>query len=247
MNDDAIPSSRRRSIAMKMLCRLPGLFLLSAFATGCQTPPRAVLADLPEYSILKPDRPSPSRTTVVKKIRPRQVRPVARFPREWIPTTKERPWRWVVIHHSATDFGSAKFFDRAHRQRGWDELGYHFVITNGRGGRDGHVEIGSRWGKQKWGAHCGGTPNNAYNNYGIGICLVGKCSKSLPSSGQLRSLKKLLGFLTARYGIKPADVIGHRDAPNAATACPGDALHRYLNNVIRPELSRSRRLAAGSR
>ena len=129
-------------------------------------------------------------------------------------------------------------FDRAHRARGWDELGYHFVIDNGHGGSDGRVEVGSRWIKQKWGAHCGGTPNNEYNNYGIGICLVGNFSKKLPSARQLRSLKKLLIFLMQRYNIPPSNVIGHRDAPGATTACPGDALYRYLNTVLRPELSK---------
>ena len=84
---------------------------------------------------------------------------------------------------------------------------------------------------------------NEYNNYGIGICLVGDFSKTLPSKRQLRSLRKLLIFLMRRYRIPPSNVIGHRDAPGASTACPGNAFYRYLNTVLRPELSRETLLA----
>ena len=148
----------------------------------------------------------------------------------------ERLWRHVVLHHSATDVGSASVFDRAHRGRGWDELGYHFVINNGRGGPDGNVEIGSRWKKQKWGAHCGGTPDNEYNEHGIGICIVGDFTSSLPSKAQLASLKELLLFLMRTYKIPVDNVIGHRDAPQTHTACPGDRFHKYLLQTLRPQL-----------
>ena len=154
-----------------------------------------------------------------------------------------RPWRHIVIHHSATDRGSATMFDRSHRARGWDELGYHFVIDNGSGGPDGRVEVGSRWRAQKWGAHCGGTPNNAYNNYGIGICLVGNFDRGMPTRRQLDSLGRLVGYLAAEHDIPPERVIGHRDAPNAATRCPGEKLHEYISRTLRPELAR--RLAMG--
>jgi len=149
-----------------------------------------------------------------------------------------RPWRYVIIHHSATAAGSAELFDKAHRERGWDELGYHFVIDNGQGGPDGRVEVGSRWRKQKWGAHCGGTPDNEYNNYGIGICLVGDFSHSLPSSAQMASLRNLLTYLVQKYDIAPENVIGHCDAPNATTQCPGAALYGYLQQTVRPMLAR---------
>ena len=144
-----------------------------------------------------------------------------------------RPWRYIVIHHSATPDGNATQFDAQHRRRGWDELGYHFVIDNGRGGPDGRVEVGSRWKVQKWGAHTGGTPDNEYNNYGIGICLVGDFTHHLPSPAQMESLRSLVSYLANTYGIAPRDIIGHRDAPNANTQCPGTALERYVVDTLR--------------
>ena len=153
-----------------------------------------------------------------------------------------RPWRYIVVHHSATNVGNAAEFDAAHRARGWDELGYHFVIDNGNGGPDGCVEVGSRWTTQKWGAHCK-TANNEYNNYGIGIALVGDFRTSMPTDRQLASLRRLLKYLMETYDISPEAVIGHCDAPGTSTECPGHAFHAFLNGRLRPELVH--RLAAG--
>jgi len=156
--------------------------------------------------------------------------------REW-DCANPRPWKHIVIHHSATAVGNAAAFDRDHRARGFDELGYHFVIDNGHGGRDGLVEVGPRWRLQKWGAHCGGTPGNEYNNHGIGICLVGDFTNAMPSAAQLASLRKLVLYLMDAYKIPAENVISHREAPKAHTACPGRKFHAYFVSSFRTELS----------
>jgi len=148
-----------------------------------------------------------------------------------------RPWRYIVVHHSAGPSGNAEVFDQWHRARGWDGLGYHFVITNGDGGPDGAVQVGRRWRIQKWGAHTGGTPDNEYNNFGIGICLVGDFSETRPTPSQLASLRKLVDFLARRYDIPPGRVVGHRDAPGATTDCPGLALWKYVHGPLRGEVA----------
>jgi len=197
-------------------------------AAGCNQPAGDGFAVLPVHEL---DWSVPRRP-----VRPGDgpVRPTGPL----APPTAPRAWRYIVIHHSATGWGSAAQFDRDHRKRGWDELGYHFVIDNGNGGPDGRVEIGSRWESQKWGAHCGGTPGNEYNNFGIGICLVGDFEKTRPSPAQLDSLHRLVLHLAAQYGIAPANAIGHRDAPNASTKCPGRYLAAHLNQILRPALAR---------
>ena len=124
-----------------------------------------------------------------------------------------------MIHHSATDAGGAACFDRAHRNRGWDELGYHFVIGNGTDTRDGAIEVGPRWTKQKHGAHCK-TSDNFYNQHGIGICLVGNLEHSRPTSAQMDSLAELVSFLMARCRIPLAKVYTHGGV-TGKTACPG--------------------------
>lgn len=137
-------------------------------------------------------------------------------------------WRYIVIHHSASPAGSLAGFDRQHRARGWDGVAYHFVITNGRGGPDGGLEISERWWAQKHGAHAGGRPadanpdeRNSFNEFGLGICLVGNFESSRPSRAQLATLAALLIYLRREFGISEQDIVGHRHVKS--TACPGRA------------------------
>src|SRR5438093_11294418 len=74
-------------------------------------------------------------------------------PSDWAPRVAPRAWRWIVIHHSASESGSMAVFDKEHRAKGWDGVGYHFVIGNGTNSRDGQIEVTPRWPIQKWGAH----------------------------------------------------------------------------------------------
>jgi hypothetical protein len=148
--------------------------------------------------------------------------PAGKVPAAWTPLVKANSWKWIVIHHSATPTGGAVAFDKMHKAKGWDELGYHFVIGNGTDTRDGLVEVGSRWPKQKWGAHTK-TPDNQYNEHGIGICLVGNFDVSHPTDAQLKSLAKLVSYLMKTYNISPDHVVGHRDCKS--TDCPGKLLN----------------------
>jgi N-acetylmuramoyl-L-alanine amidase len=152
-----------------------------------------------------------------------QVKPELALPVHevaWEAAGPQRAWRWIVVHHSASPTGSAAAFDAFHREtRHWDELGYHFVIGNGTGSGDGLVEVGSRWPKQKWGAHCRVGDDETYNNFGIGVCLVGDFEKKKPTAAQMASLAKLVDYLATRYNIDDAHIIGHGTVDD--TKCPG--------------------------
>ncbi len=140
----------------------------------------------------------------------------------WYPRGRRISPRWtsIVIHHSATANGGASAFDKYHREaNGWDELGYHFVIGNGTHTSDGHIEVGSRWHKQKHGAHCK-TPDNYYNNHGIGICLVGNFERTSPTAKQMAALIRLTRFLADRCHI-PAYRVTTHSCVNHKTRCPG--------------------------
>ena len=146
----------------------------------------------------------------------------ARTLRSWHPRAARISSRWttIVIHHSGTSSGGAKTFDRHHREHnGWDELGYHFVIGNGTATPDGFVEVGSRWHKQKHGAHCK-TPDNYYNEHGIGICLVGNFDRTKPTARQMASLERLLRYLCTVCKISPRQITTHRGV-TGKTRCPG--------------------------
>ena len=79
----------------------------------------------------------------------------------------------VLIHCSASSWGNAVEIDKWHRDRGFDMIGYHYVILNGfidakqiySKIADGLIETGRR--QNKKGAHTRGHNNK------VGICLIG--------------------------------------------------------------------------
>ena len=157
-------------------------------------------------------------------IHPKSVPPVVRdnVPADWFPPSSvEKDWSAIIVHHSATQNGNAAIFDKMHReQNGWDGIGYDFLIGNGTDSGDGEIEVTFRWRKQVPGAHCGGTPGNWANEKGIGICLVGNFDQTTPTAQQMQSLAKLIRFLKKRYGI--SQIYGHGSTPGAhVTHCPG--------------------------
>jgi hypothetical protein len=209
-----------------------GALLASFGLAGCAAKPqdpqqqiaqKTLLVDsLPPPNFDGPDlaEPAPMPPPVVSlPMPPLHDRELAGVPRDWMPLSKANGWKWIVIHHSATPGGGAAAFDKMHKSKGWDELGYHFVIGNGTDTRDGQVEVGPRWPRQKWGAHAK-TPDNRYNDFGVGICLVGNFDVTRPTDEQMRSLSKLVAFLMKTYHIPASRVVGHSDT-GRATDCPG--------------------------
>ncbi|MGF1634860.1 MAG: N-acetylmuramoyl-L-alanine amidase [Phycisphaerae bacterium] len=219
-------------------CTLVALLALTMLLTGCVStdepmpgdhranlPPPNLAGPRVEVPTYKPT-PLPRPQTQPPAFRRPSADKLAHVPTAWYPEPgATRSWTWIVVHHSATDGGSASAFHRAHQNKGWDELGYHFVIGNGQGSGDGVIEVGPRWNKQKWGAHAK-TPDNRFNDHGIGICLVGNFENSRPTQAQLRSLARLIGYLMVENNIPEDKVIGHRDTKD--TQCPG----RYFTETM---------------
>ena len=141
---------------------------------------------------------------------------------KWKAHVSETPWQYVVIHHSASESGSVEAIHEGHRQRRdssgspWLGIGYHFVIGNGKGMKDGAVEATFRWNEQIHGAHSGSV---LFNARGIGICLIGNFEKTPPTKAQWQSVQELVKVLAVRHGITREKVVGH--ASVKATACPG--------------------------
>ena len=188
------------------------LLALAATVAGC-TGGEGLLVRRPPTPIFGP------RAAAAARQQQAPVRQASWTAGGWVPQGGERAWRFIVIHHSATTWGSAADFDRIHRARGWDELGYHFVIGNGTSSGDGQVEVGSRWVSQKHGAHCKVAGHPEYNDVGVGICLVGDFSQARPTEAQMRSLAALVRFLMDRYKIPKSRIYGHGQLK--ATDCPG--------------------------
>jgi hypothetical protein len=210
---------------------LLGAILLAGLkaAGGCTR--RTALVREPPAPYFGPRVSSPGAMPVARSPAP-QAPPVRQAfwgEAAWDVNGPQRQWRFIVIHHSATVRGSAAEFDRMHRSMGWDELGYHFVIGNGTASGDGQVEVGSRWLKQKHGAHCKVTGHPEYNDVGIGVCLVGNFNEQYPSAAQMDSLVRVVRHLMMKYDISTTRIFGHRDVK--ATDCPGR--HVDVREVVR--------------
>lgn len=127
----------------------------------------------------------------------------------------------IIIHCSATrdnmDIG-VKDIRAWHIDRGWSDVGYHFVIR-----RDGTVEEGRD--VKVVGAHA--VP---WNSRSVGVCLVGGVDENgQPENNftkrQFESLRGLVNRLLVDYPA--SDVIGHRDVPGVAKACPSFDVRRW--------------------
>lgn len=133
-------------------------------------------------------------------------------------------WRYIVVHHSAGDFGTIEFLQKVHRQRQGrdpvDAIPYHYVIGNGNGLAMG--EIASDWRREFdiWGTHVSG--NNAARNFlGIGICLVGNFEFAPVPQAQFDTLIALTRALIEEHGIPAENVSGHGMIEGESTKCPG--------------------------
>ncbi len=141
---------------------------------------------------------------------------------QWKLTGDERNWRYIVLHHSATESGSVEGIDQAHRRRRdasgrpWRGIGYHFVIGNGNGMKDGEIAATFRWVEQTNGAHAG---VELFNELGVGICLIGNFDESPPTPAQIQATRRLIRQLRTRFDIAEERIMTHRDLK--PTACPG--------------------------
>lgn len=152
-----------------------------------------------------------------------KLRPFVNDPDDlFTPPKADRPWKYVVVHHSAHATGGLDEIDHEHRKvLGWEGCGYHFVIGNGTGSLDGQIEIAQRWINQKHGVHCRDGKTSEVNEYGVGICLVGDLDSAGPTPRQIEAARTLIEYLGDRYQI-PADRIGtHAMLAASPTACPG--------------------------
>jgi hypothetical protein len=138
------------------------------------------------------------------------------------PNKADRPWRYIVLHHSASATGNYDQIDQEHRKiLGYDGCGYHFVIGNGTGSGDGQIEVAQRWNNQKQGVHCRNARSHDVDEYGIGICLVGDLDKQPPTPRQVAASQALVEYLSQHYRIKPTNISTHSHLAATPTVCPG--------------------------
>lgn len=130
----------------------------------------------------------------------------------------------IIIHCSATPEGRQTTIEEIkqwHIQRGWKDIGYHYVIY-----LDGTIHIGRP--ESVIGAHCSG-----YNKNSIGICYIGgvdkdgKTPKDTRTVGQKMALIEILKRLKRDY--PNATLHGHNEFANKA--CPSFNVKEEYKNL----------------
>ena len=125
--------------------------------------------------------------------------------------------KFITVHCSATPPSMSNIgvvaIRNMHINRGWSDIGYHFVIA-----RDGHWLTGRPL--ERMGAGVKG-----YNKDNIHICLVGGIDENGEpefnyTDKQMSTLRYRLTDLCSIHGIKQENIKGHRDWPEVAKECP---------------------------
>jgi N-acetylmuramoyl-L-alanine amidase len=128
-------------------------------------------------------------------------------------STTTRTINEIIVHCTATPEGrdySVEQIRQMHLQRGFSDIGYHWLI-----GLDGSIRKGRD--EAKIGAHCLG-----HNSYSIGISYVGgvgtdcKTAKDTRTAAQKKALLALVREIKTRY--PNATTHGHYEFANKA--CP---------------------------
>jgi len=146
-----------------------------------------------------------------------------------------RSYKYIIIHCSDSEWGDAKVIDSWHKERGFKEIGYNYVVMNGRrktkneyeASEDGLVELGRAITKE--GAHCIG-----YNSNSIGICLIGVRDFTV---AQYKALFKLINNDLKQYNIPIANILGHCETASGkkeGKTCPNinmNSLRLLLENA----------------
>lgn len=134
----------------------------------------------------------------------------------------------IIIHCSASDFGNAQRIREWHLERGWSDIGYHYVINNGKVFKDdkinqrvqdGFIEKGRD--DSVAGAHTQGQNSNS-----IGICLIGN---KYFTEEQFNSLDILLVSLLKAYNLTKNDVYGHYDF--SSKTCPNFNVQEFMKRL----------------
>ena len=132
------------------------------------------------------------------------------------------PLRAIVVHH--TDRASEQVADlhaelayareirRFHLERGWLDIGYHFLVMP-----SGRIFVG----RPSWaiGAHV-----RAHNRGTIGVALAGDFQVEYPTAAALASIDSVRRVVP---GARRVPLVAHGDL--AEVTCPGENLYRAVS------------------
>jgi len=119
----------------------------------------------------------------------------------------------IAVHHSAAPanisprrIAEYHVYSKTHL---WPGMGYHFYI-----GPDGTINHTQDMKLISWHVY-------KNNSYAVGVCLAGDFTHTTPPAPQLAAAARLIAWLMQELRIPAEYVLGHKEFPLNATACPG--------------------------
>ncbi len=126
----------------------------------------------------------------------------------------------IVLHCSASSFGDVDTITSWHIERGFETIGYHYVILNGYRKNRKYLEDDNGLLEKGRDIDIAGAHARGDNSTSIGICLIGNSDFT---DEQFTELKRLLKELMESYNIPVSRVIGHYETVSGAAggkSCP---------------------------
>ncbi len=130
----------------------------------------------------------------------------------------------VTVHHMGADpvwatdttasYEALSSILAGHRQRGWADIGYHYIID-----RAGRVIEGRSTRYQ--GAHVSET-----NEHNLGIMILGNFDKQSPNQAQINSAHAFIRQMLVQHRVPTSRLYTHRELK--PTACPGRTLQAHM-------------------
>lgn len=119
--------------------------------------------------------------------------------------------RYIAIHHAASsEDATPEQIARFHvYARGWPGIAYHYLVAP-----DGRIY-------KCWPATMRTYCVRGHNTHCLCVCLLGNREAQPAPEVQMRAAVELVRQLADAYRVPPERILGHREFPDAATACPG--------------------------
>lgn len=215
-------------------------------ADGSPTPDGPMSVDLTSVGMA----PAPSAATAPVRA-PGGItasRPAIHLRSEWgaapfIGTPEPADVRAAVVHHtvSSNTYTAAQVpamlrsIQAYHVQgRKWSDIGYNFLVD-----RFGRIWEGRQGGVDK---EIRGVHASEANSLSTGISVIGNLDIAVPPPAVTTAVARLIAWKLALHDVAVGErfvlagrtfsnVIGHRDVPSAATACPGRHLYPKLAGI----------------
>lgn len=104
-------------------------------------------------------------------------------------------WNRIEVYYSRTTSGNAEDLALVSHLRGTPRADFHFVVSNGKGGENGHIQYTDNWKKQ---ATATGI---------IRVCVVADAYLAPATDYQLRRTSALVDTLSRKFNIDPKYIV----------------------------------------